>query len=183
MNMKRIFLLVSLLCLFFLAGCGGKQTILVDGLPMPKTSHLERSSATDMRVEANFIRMVWEKEEDKEKGKEYLFPAEALKVNNKELQVLPKDTEYVKGNFRVVNPHRNEYFVQVRYTFNHPEEENPNTVSRIIYKGDARDNVFNVGRWEDAEINPQVEARIVIFRNGKNNESDFDFFTKYQVEN
>ncbi len=180
--MNRIVLVFALFILFS-TGCATKQTVLVDGLPMPSTSHLERNNSTDMRIEVNFMRMVWEKEEDKEKGKEYLFPAEALKVNNGELQVLPKNTEYVRGDFRVVNPHRKEYFVQVRYTFDHPEEETSNTVSRIIYKGDARDSVFNVGRAENAEINPQVEARVIIFINGKNNEPVFDFFVRYQVEN
>lgn len=175
----RRYLMVLVLAVLF-SGCAGKQQVMVDGLPMPSATHVSRSHESNMRVEANFMRMIWEKEADKEKGKEYLYPADYLEINQKEVQELDSNTVYVGGTIRVVNPERKEYFVKAEYIFRLEDEEKK--AEKIIYKGDDRDEVLRVGR-EVEEGRPEVECNIYVHSGEAENE-DYDLKLKvvYQVK-
>ncbi len=143
--MKKINLIILVLLVLIVSGCGAKQTVLVDGMPLPETNYVSRDIESGVRIEAHVARFIWEKEEDKEKGKEHLYPADYLEINADEVQTLPKDTVYVGGTFRIVNPERSYYFLKVEYLFK-DDGGDCRKVSRIIYHGDRRDEVFDVGK-------------------------------------
>jgi hypothetical protein len=167
--------IIIFLLLVVLSGCGAKQTILVDGMPAPESTHVFRDIETNTRIEANVASFIWEKPEDKEKGREYLYPAKYLEINNDQVVEIPRDTVYVGGTVRIINPERSYYFLKAEYLFK--EGGQSKKVSRMIYHGDGRGEVFNVGRDVDS-FQGIICLRVIFYP--ENMDSDIEMETCYK---
>jgi hypothetical protein len=174
MRISFCFVLVALL----FTGCATKQTLLVDGVPLPTTEYIERNNANNMRVEAKITQFKWEKEEDKKKGREWLFPFNNLTVNNNEFQTLEKETVHVGWNLRVVNPNREHYYLGSEYVMVYPNGEQ-RKIYKIFYDGDPRDKIFHLGK-DVEETRPEVSCVVFIYTN--KDENDFEITVKYNEE-
>jgi hypothetical protein len=156
-------------------GCATKQTVLVDGLPLPTTQYVERNNANDMRVEAKVTQFKWEKEGDEKKGREWLFPFNNLAINSDETQVLEKETVHVSWTLRVVNPNREHYSLGAEYMTVYPSGERRKTY-KVFYEGDPRDKIFHLGKDVEEAV-PEVRCMVFIYTNEK--ENDFELNVNY----
>jgi hypothetical protein len=173
--MKRYALSVVLVALLF-TGCSTKQTLLVDGLPLPTSEYIERNNANNMRVEAKITQFKWEKEEDKKKGREWLFPFNNLTVNNNEFQTLEKETVHVGWNLRVVNPNREKYSLGAQYVIVYPTSGEKKKTYKVFYEGDPRDKIFHLGK-DVEETRPEVSCVVFIYTDEEKN--DFELNVNY----
>jgi hypothetical protein len=172
--MKKYALGVVLVALLF-TGCATKQTLLVDGLPLPSTEYIERNHTNNMRVEGKITQYKWEKEEDKKKGREWLFPFNNLTINSDEVQTLEKETVHVSWTLRVVNPNREYYFLGAEYVTVYLNGERRKTY-KVFYEGDPRDKIFHLGK-DVEETGPEVRCMVFIYTNKK--ENDFEMTVNY----
>ncbi len=171
----RTFFCFVLVALFF-TGCATKQTILVDGLPLPTSEYVERNPANNMRIEAKITQFKWEKPEDEKKGRDWLYPFANLQINSDEVvQGLKKETVHIGWTLRVVNPNRERYYLGSEYVMVYPNGER-RKIYKIFYDGDPRDKIFHLGK-DVEQVGPEVRCLVFIYTN--KDENDFEITVKY----
>jgi hypothetical protein len=171
--MRKAFLLMLFVLLS--TGCATKQTIMVDGVPLPTTEYVERNPANNMRIEAKITQFKWEKEEDKKKGRDWLYPFTNLTINSDEAQELEEETVHVGWTLRVVNPNREKYHIGAQYVIVYPSGEKKKTY-KVFYEGDPRDKIFHLGK-DVEQVGPEVRCLVFIYTDQDKN--DFETTVKY----
>jgi hypothetical protein len=174
MRISFCFVLVALL----FTGCATKQTLLVDGVPLPTTEYVERNPANNMRIEAKITQFKWEKPEDEKKGREWLYPFANIQINNDKVQELEKEAVHIGWTLRVVNPNREKYSLGAQYVIVYPSGKKRKTY-KVFYEGDPRDKIFHLGK-DVEETRPEVSCVVFIYTN--KDENDFEITVKYNEE-
>ncbi|MDA3834977.1 MAG: hypothetical protein PF495_16445 [Spirochaetales bacterium] len=176
--MKRYAVSVILVALLFMGGAAKQTTVLVDGLPLPTTEYIEKNNTNNIRVEGKITQYKWEKEEDKKKGREWLYPFANLTINSNEVQIIEKETVHVSWTLRVVNPNREYYFLGVEYVTIYPNRER-RKIYKIFHEGDVRDKIFHLGK-DVEETKPEVRCMVFIYTDEK--ENDFELNVNYNEQ-
>ncbi len=162
-----LFLLVAVL----LTSCAPTIRVLLDGAPIPNSSYVSHSPATQMRLEA--VVADWRK---LRKGEEDNFPR-YLKIG--ESYYLPANISYIGGRIRIVNPLKKRYTLNIIYTVKYGDDKFPFIISHVVYGGIGVDRVFKIGR-QVGKKRTEISVRVVV--STKENQKTFDFiFIKYKT--